>query len=151
MILPMTCSYLVITAHIGDIGHRQAIEDSFVSALKAVRVEGSRGVDIWPPTRNMTKEQKALAFLESDSDCLISISLKKGTIKAQFYEVVVLEKFSASNIWIGTASTRSIIEPITAHSILTGDVDMSAMFDSMAREIVNQLVKDGVLRRRGTG
>lgn len=141
----------MITAHIGDIGHRQTIEDSFVSALKAVRVEGSRGVDIWPPIRNMTEEQEALAFLESDSDCLVRISLKKGAVIAQSYEVVVLEKFSAYNIWVGTASTRSIIEPITAHSILTDDVDMSAMFDSMAREVVNQLIKDGVLRRRGTG
>jgi hypothetical protein len=141
-----TCTYIVITARIEGLGHQQAIEDSFVVSLKDAGVKESRGIDMWPPTRAIAKEEMASTFLKSDADCLLAVSLKEGTTEAQTYETIVLEKASMSKIWIGSSSTQTITD--TAHSILTKDIHMSAMFDSMAKGIVGQLVKDGVIKQR---
>ena len=98
---------------------------------------------MWPPTRNMTKEKMAKVFLESDADCLVSISLKQGTARVQSYEAAILDKHSESKIWIGSTSTRSI--GTSGRSILTQDIHMSAILDSMTEEVVSQLIKDGIL------
>ena len=141
-----TCSDMVVNAHIEGIGHQQSIEESFVAALKDVGVKGRRGIDMWPPTRSFTKEEKALAFVKSDADCLLAVSLTEGTTETQTYESTVLDKSSMSKIWIGTSSTQAITD--TAHSIVTKDIHLKAMFDSMARGVVGQLQKDGVLVKR---
>ncbi|MBI2799155.1 MAG: hypothetical protein HYX63_02540 [Gammaproteobacteria bacterium] len=82
----------LVVAQIDGPAHKRAIEDAFANKISSKGVRVFKGLDVFPPTRILSNEEKALAFIQSDADCMIFVSLKEGTVHEEKYEIRVTGK-----------------------------------------------------------
>lgn len=130
----------VIIARIAPLSDKKLLEASFVKQLKLKNISAYHGTDVFSPTRELTKEYFISALKDTDADSILIIKLKEGSsVSLMQYDIKLLGN-KLHTVWIGNAETKLQQDGITEDS--TDEV----IFESVAEQVVNQLLKDGVIK-----
>jgi len=130
----------IVWGRIAPLEDRQKLEGGIVAKFSSKGINAILGTAVFPPTRDITKEFIASALSKTEGDSLLIVALKEGSsIYSMKYEATLYGK-SLHKVWVGSVVTK----------LQSGGFSESqkndAVFDSTAHGIVDQIMKDGVIK-----
>ena len=117
---------------------QQGIENELVNNFKKLGVIAIRGIDVFPPTKELTEEAMKSALLKSDGDSLLIIKPKSATYQNLRTDVTLYSN-ALEKVWIATVETKS------DNLDLTPTPTSELIYESLGEEIVMKLLQDGII------
>jgi hypothetical protein len=129
----------VVWVRIASLEDRYLLENSVIEGFRSHDIVPIPGVDVFPPGIKITRKMVASSFQQSAGDSLLIISLKPdSTLYHMAYEAALYDE-KLNKVWIGHVLTD--LQQIDPTNIQIDEL----MFHATAHEIVNKIIKDGVI------
>jgi hypothetical protein len=132
----------VVWVRIASLEDRYLLENSVIEGFRSYGIDPVPGVGVFPPGIKITSEMIISFFQQSGGDSLLIISLKPdSTLYHMAYDVTLYDD-KLNEVWIGHFITD--LQPIDTTNIQIDEL----MFHATTHEIVDEIIKDGVISRR---
>ena len=130
----------IVWGKIAPLEDRQRLENGIVKNFRNKGVNAIPGTQVFPPTRDITKEFIASALVKSGGDSLFIVSLKTGSNLYHMEYEATLYGNKIHKVWVGSVVTE--LQQAGVSNSQSNDV----VFESTAEEIVNKIITDGVIQ-----
>lgn len=129
----------VVWVRIASLKDRLLLENNIVERFRSKNISSIPGVEVFPPDKEITRGFIVPAFQKAGGDSLFIISLKpNSTLYQMAYEATLYDN-KLHKAWVGPIVTKQQQAGFTYSQI------DELVFEATADEIVNQIIKDGVI------
>ena len=130
----------VVWGRISPLEDRLLLENNIIDSFRSKGINPVAGVKVFPPGKEIKREYIVPAFLKSNGDSLFIISLKPGSTLHHMQYEATLYGNKLHKVWLS-----SVITELQQAGISSGQTN-ALLFKSVADEIVNQLLEDGIIQ-----
>jgi hypothetical protein len=166
-----TFSHILIIANTSDLQWRQNLESRMVEAFKDAGVDAVQSIILFPPTRNLSTDEKVDLLVKNNIDAYLSINVGESGVQSvyvppigktvvegnQVYEdpnKIVGGNYTLSKPWANFQTslheTSSGSTAWIANSSTGGNAyaNFSTVINSYCDKVVKQLKEDGLIATR---
>lgn len=134
------CGFPIVIGQISPIEDQGALESAVKGSFKLSGINASTGLELFSPARELSAEEKAIAILKSDADCVLNISQRENsTLERMNFDASLVQVSTGSRLWIGGLNTTLVLESMFA--------DKKVMFGSVGKQITNTLANENLLSK----
>lgn len=130
----------VVWGRIAPLEDRLLLENNIIESFRSKGINPVAGVKIFPPDQEIKREFIVPALLKSNGDSLFVVSLKPGSTLHHMEYEAALYGYKFHKVWLGSVVTE------LQQAGISSDQTNALLFESVADEIVNQLLKDGIIQ-----
>ena len=129
----------VVWVRIASVEDMLILENSIIKGFRSHDINPVPGAVVFPPGVKITRELIVSSFQQSGGDSLFIISLKPGSTLYHMEYDATLYGDRLDKVWIGHVVTD--LQQTDSTNAQIGEL----MFQTTAHEIINQVIKDGVV------
>jgi hypothetical protein len=130
----------VVWVRIAPLKDRLLLENNITENFRSKNINPIPGIEVFPPGRKISRSFIIPAFHESGGDSLFIISLKpNSTLYHMSYDATLYDS-KLRKTWVGHVVTK--LQQTSSPHKKTDE----SIFGTTAHEIVNQIIKDGVIQ-----
>jgi hypothetical protein len=129
----------VIWVRIASLKDRLLLENNIIENFRSKNINPVPGIEVFPPGKEISRGFIVPAFQKSGGDSLFIISLKpNSTLYHMSYDATLYDS-NLHKTWVGHVVTK--LQQTSSTHNKTDEL----VFEFTAHEIVNQIIKDGVI------